>query len=435
MERYDRQIRIWGAKAQEVLEDAKVAIFAKNYGEPLVQEVVKNLGLANVGSIILVLKEVHDEGLTENNGFFLSISSMLMGISTDVEVTDWNTFVNKGLPVSIVVTLNLEDPKDIQYISQLRREPLISANVKNEDGIVQLIKLPEPHIIMDTHPDYLVPYLWIDRPWPELKRFYESFDMSQLAENGQLSKVPYPVILYHIVKDRPDGDTWDSNDVKQKIDEKFPNQRDYLNVIEARRFAHLALRTAENDCRQLHEMLDCVCSEMVGKTKWFDLYNHTLAILCLCLKQLLFSSSFCLPSAKDLPDMESSTDIYSRFRSIYQAKEDEDVETFSKLLRTRPESEDISDSTAREFLSSLRRLGVLSCKKYNGEYRIPDPKGPINSPIVVNLAKVSERPTACNYFHASCFIGGLVSQEIIKLITHQHVPIDDVYTYSPDQLR
>lgn len=434
MERYDRQIRIWGAKAQEVLEGAKVAIFANSYGEPLVQEVVKNLGLANVGSITLVLKEMHDERLTENNGFFLSISSMLIGISTDVEVTDWNTFVNKGLPVSILVTLNLGDLKDVQNIIQLRREPLISATVKNQAGIVQLIKLPEPHIIVDTHPDYLIPYLWIDRPWPELKRFYESFDVSQLAENGQLAQVPYPVILYHIVKDRPDGDTWDSNDVKQKIDEKFPNQRDYLNVIEARRFAHLALRTPENDRRQLHETLDCVCSEMVGRTKWFDRYNYKLAILCLCLKQYL-SSSNSIPSAKDLPDMESSTDNYSQFRSIYQAKEDEEVENFSKLLRTRPESEDISDSTAREFLSSLRRLGVLSCKKYNGEYRIPDPKGPINSPIVVNHAKDSERPTACNYFHASCFIGGLVSQEIIKLITHQHVPIDDVYTYSPDQLR
>lgn len=435
MERYDRQIRIWGAKAQEVLEGAKVAIFANSYGEPLVQEVVKNLGLANVGSITLVLKEMHDERLTENNGFFLSISSMLIGIRTDVKVTDWNTFVNKGLPVSILVTLNLGDLKDIQNIIQLRREPLISATVKNQAGIVQLIKLPEPHIIVDTHPEYLIPYLWIDRPWPELKRFYESFDVSQLAENGQLAQVPYPVILYHIVKDRPDGDTWDSNDVKQKIDEKFPNQRDYLNVIEARRFAHLALRTAENDCRQLHETLDCVCSEMVGRTKWFDRYNYKLAILCLCLKQYL-SSSNSIPSAKDLPDMESSTDIYSQFRSIYQAKEDEEVENFSKLLRTRPESEDISDSTAREFLSSLRRLGVLSCKKYSGEYRNSYfREGPINSPSIVNHAKDSERPTACNYFHASCFIGGLVSQEIIKLITHQHVPIDDVYTYSPDQLR
>lgn len=427
MDRYDRQVRIWGAQAQAVLENARVVVLGTSFGDPLVQEVVKSLALAGVGGITLVLRESQINGTNCNNGFFLDVSA-LGGPENNVEVMSWEDFLEKSPPGSIMVTLNLHDSPDILRVCDGRNEPVLSAIASGKDGCVQLVKLGEPHFIMNTHPEYSVPYLWLDNPWPELKEFFESFNLPRLADSGKLAEVPYPVILYHVLMDRPLGDVWDSNNVRQVIDEKFHEQRDYLNVLEARRFAHLALRTASAEHEHIEEALRPVWSEKVNFETWFDPFNHKMSILCRCLKNYLqiYRS---LPLSRELPDMESSAELYVRFRSVHKAKQEEDMSKFLDVLHKESGSQNISNTTVREFLSSLNCLGIIHPRGEGSQSRSLSRKGIFSEKKTVHTISPGNL-----FFFTACFVGGLVSQEIIKLITHQHVPIDDHYTYSGSAL-
>lgn len=417
MDRYDRQVRIWGAEAQAELECARVGIFGRNLGDPLLQEVVKNLGLAGLGNLTLVIR---DFGTVDNGGFFEDLSEVLDGLATKIEVMSWEEFLDGYRACSVVVTLNVEDPQEIYRIVAKRQEPLASAVVKGRSGLFQLVSLKEPHYILNTHPDYSIPYLRLDNPWPELEEFLESFDIVGLANGELLSQVPYPVILYHVLKFRPEGNVWGSKDVRQKIDELFPDQLDCLNVIEAKRSAHLALRTEEDEHREIMVTVEGLCRETIGREEWFDPCNRKLAVLCHCLKDYLSCNP--TPVPRSLPDMESNTEIYGQLRFLFNSRHERDLANFMVTVPGIASPYGISEASVKEFFSNLNFLGCIRTCRLHEQFGK-------DHGFETLLEKAAEPNLSFISFHSSCFIGGLVSQEVIKLITHQYVPINNLYEY------
>ena len=69
------------------------------------------------------------------------------------------------------------------------------------------------HAIFEAHPDFTLPDLRLDRPFPELIKYCESFNLDNL-DSAQHKHVPYIVPLYKALS------TW-----RAKNDQKMPDYK------------------------------------------------------------------------------------------------------------------------------------------------------------------------------------------------------------------
>lgn len=438
--RFDRQVRIWGTSAQVSLERAHVCLVAGSFSDLLLQEVLKSLTLSGIGEITLVLKDPESlDGL--GDGFFLTADELFRSEDRTVHVLNWEDFKELASGYKVVVAVNLEDERELESLVSRAPEPLVIASVKGNFGFVGL-ELNEAHFIIDSRPEYSKPDLRIHDAWPELIEFYESFDLHQWSSCGRLSEIPYPVILYHVVKDIDGKElaNLSSNHVRRKIDQMFPNNLDDLNILEAKRFAHVVTQGTK-ETKRFENFLESLQS-VIHQDKWFDPLNYELAYLLRCLRHY-FYHYMCVPLSGDLPDMESSSELYGRLKSLYEAKYNDDILRFNEIMVKEEGQPSLSDGAERVFIKRLRCLDFLprnrrtsfgelnslqwqSTDRHLTSKKLPD--------MIQSARQEGELRDKAITFHTSSFIGGVASQEIIKLITHQHVPIRDSFVYKNEDL-
>ncbi|QLL31736.1 hypothetical protein HG536_0B06020 [Torulaspora globosa] len=431
LSRFDRQVRIWGAPAQTYLERAHVCLVAKSFHDALLQEILKSLALTGIGEITLLLEDPESakDLYSADASSFFAVNETLLGEKLVTDISSWKCLDEPLCVYTIIVAVNLERNEELDWLVR-RREPLVVASAKDFSGHVELC-LKEGHFVIDSLPGYSIPDVRICDAWPELREFYESFDLAQWLSSGRLSEIPYPVILYHMVKDvaKKDLVNTSSKYVRSKIEEQFPNNLDDLNIIEAKRFAHLAIRSFDH-CGRMVKFLLNVGPEL-SRNQWFDPLNHETAYFLKCLRQYYYRYES-LPISGYLPDMESSTELYGRLKCLYRNKHSEDIRCFNDIMSEEGGQPSLPSGAEDVFIRKLRYLEFCPAKPVI--YQIPN-TGRRPRPLPSVLSRYTEKanePGGQNEaitFHTSCFIGGVASQEIIKLITHQHVPISEQYRY------
>ncbi|QLQ79250.1 hypothetical protein HG537_0B05970 [Torulaspora globosa] len=429
LDRFDRQVRIWGTSAQISLQRAHVCLVAKSFHEALVQEILKSLVLSGIGEITLLLED--PDSVKQLSGCFFAVNEIFEGENVDTHISSWECIDEPVCVYTVIVAVNLEGSKELDWLIGRAREPVVFACAKGSSGHVELC-LKEGHFVIDSRPGYTIPDIRVCDAWPELIEFYESFDLAQWSSSGRLSEIPYPVILYHMVKDIDKKEVMNvsSKFVKSKIEEQFPNNLGDLNIIEAKRFAHLAVRSLD-ELGRMKKFLRDVEPEMY-RDDWFDPLNREIAYFLKCLKEYL-SRYNSLPISDNLPDMESSTKLYGRLKCLYQSKHREDVRCFNDIVSKDEQQLSVSNSAEETFIRKLSclefcrantRIDLTEMKAYQALNREHHPNA---------LSRYTENVNEPGYeaitFHTSCFIGGVASQEIIKIITHQHVPISGRYHY------
>lgn len=433
MDRYDRQVRIWGSVGQKSLDRAHVCLVARSFHDELLQEVLKSLTLAGVGELTLALQDPgsDSDGCGPGSGFFPNSSELFLCGSPRVHVSSWEGLYGPHKHYEILVAVNLGVGNEIEWLVTRTTEPLLIAMAMENFGLVHLA-LREDHFVMDSRPEYPVPDLRIRDAWPELKRFYDSFDLDQWTSCGRLWEIPYPVILYHVIREVEGEDfaNLSAGCVRRRIDQRFSNNLDDPNIVEARRFAHLALKSGITRHRNIQDLLEG-SRDSLNRREWFDPLNGEISYFLKCL-EVFVSRYKSLPVSGDLPDMESSSELYSNLKRLYEAKFGEDVQSFDTIMSEEEGRPRLHPEAPESFLKRLDRVGVIhpDCQEKSQTLtsiqRALEKRG--NSSLVSPESSLGPL-SKLRKFHNSCLIGGVASQEIIKLITHQHIPIVEPYVY------
>lgn len=450
MDRYDRQLRLWGDDGQDRLQSAKVGILATHYHDNLLQETLKNFLLSGIHDFTIILDDAaqrtdsvdcffDDEQLFGPAGLSpdANLQPILLDWQRAKDTLDWQTF-------TVILLLNVTNNTILEALSHIRASlpsfpPVLISLSTGQYGYTHL-SLKEPHFIINTHPDHLIPDLRLYNPWPELYEYLNSFDFPQL-DAIELSQIPYPLILFKVIQWHKTsfGELRSSKNLRDQIDSYYSSiglcPYNDLNFMEAKRFAHLGIRTIDDDLETINELLSkcnvILETDCTAGVQWHDPFNYQMVVLLRTLKKYM-SIFHNIPLSSNIPDMESSAYYYSTLKAIYERKILHDLSNFKKILSEITDI-DIPDSMVQMFCANLKCLQCITSTEHYPIFELSkifhgatfqsseNPPG--------NNGKECEGVPVISSFPTTVFIGGLVSQEIIKVITHQHSPINNSFIY------
>lgn len=369
-EKYDRQIRLWASSGQELIGSSRVLVIGVSLSQ---SELLKNLILAGIGSFTLLAPH-SNVGVSDIEGTFYlededlgrplaeSLALRLCELNSDVthEVINIESFQLqdflklKSKEFDLIVSdspfefsLSAEDP------------PVLELRTLSYYSLIHL-RFNELSTI-DSHRS-VVPDLKILRPWPQLKAYFNSFDLEKL-DTDELSNVPYPVILYQLARRWNDEkgklpESKEMADFKKQIRKLCPSEQ-LTNLEEAVRNAHMVGLKKEGNgaVDSFFEKLDSVKIKSLKNCR--GSLNDKFWLLVYTLHE--YSAELGeLPTCGDLPDMDSDTLNYLSLKEIYQEKFRDDLDHFNELLQAAQSeleiSFDIEEEMVTKFVKNCRIL-------------------------------------------------------------------------------
>ncbi|KAG0357502.1 NEDD8-activating enzyme E1 regulatory subunit-like protein [Gamsiella multidivaricata] len=352
------------------------------------------------------------------------------------------------------------------------------------------IAVPE-HAIVETHPDNVAD-LRIDAPFPELSAYAKSFDFNT-KDGLEFGHIPYVAILLKYMgewKQEHGGmipSTYaEKNQLKTNIKSGMRSADDE-NFEEA---INSVLRSCQptvvpSAIKDLFNDPKCENLTVESDNFWIlaravrDFVNDPS------------KSGGLLPLSGTIPDMKAQTDSYVTLQNIYKTKAKQDVQEVSRIVESLLESlglapGSISLQEIESFCKYSAFLKVIRYRSLEEEYHqsktkqisswLSDPDSVFPFYVLLRASDsfhddhgrypgegedweddvdqlhtnvttllqswgidkdaISKDLTyeICRYGNGSIhniasFIGGVVSQEVIKLITHQYIPMDNTFIF------
>ncbi|KAH7322961.1 hypothetical protein B0I35DRAFT_407368 [Stachybotrys elegans] len=339
------------------------------------------------------------------------------------------------------------------------------------------VHLPGVFPIVDTHPDETATTdLRLLSPWPELSNFAE-----EMTENlGNLSHhdhghVPMVALLLHFLE------AW-----KREHQGKPPTA--YADKVAFRKLVSDAMRTdnPEGGEENFEEAVAAVMKHIVqpplsSSLKEVFEYEHdtegprsSFWVIADAVKQF-YAQQGRLPVPGGLPDMKAQSDVYIKLQNIYKAQARRDAAEVLGLVRSSPGGADIDAAEVELFCTNAKFIKLVN-SAHRGKPDIQKlveqelgndviamaagPEMPMSLiPIYLALTATSHVASAtpqdivasaCNRAPAAvgntrveqaaqevaraaggelhniaAVMGGMVAQEVIKVVTQQYVPVDN----------
>lgn len=488
MDKYDRQLRLWSTSGQRLLSSSAVCAINP---DTAITEALKSVILPGVSSVTIVdPRPVTDLDLMTN--FFLCdedidlslserLAANLATLNSDVSVS----FINDR---TLENDLLNDDAFWLQFdcivyrpsgeIDQLLSDKLWSLKIPTlRLSSIRFyaylnIQLDE-HTIIETHEKSLED-LRLDSPWPDLNAYLDSVDINPKT-NPQYYEIPYSLILMKLSQTL-------TNPVKLKelrneITSLFKSN-DALNVEQAYNNAHLIMR----DSNETSSDMDYIFNNESCTTLSSD--SPIFWILCNSLKAFIDEFGT-FPVSGILPDMEASTVNYNALRDLYKQKHESDKlfiknKTIASLNSLNRSPDELSNELLTTFVKNSRYLKVIHGSKWHSHNQIlsyirkenlPNSKSliylafmiaesfyhkykkfpSINDTAELRTLAISilcidndlksypegledfldelARGDGFQMHNIAAIIGGMAAQEIIKLLTHQFVPLDNTVVF------
>lgn len=468
MDRFDRQLRLWGGLGHKCLAGAKVCLVTESCNEPLLLELQRHLLLAGVSRFMIFSHTERAVPNTDQEGGFAFINETeeLESLNPQIHL-EWNVFSWSELQqqsfrdVSVVLVLNCRKANCVPELTAKRQSsvvfpPVLLAGI-DWPLAYSYLWLKEPHLVLSTNPEYAVPDLRLTEPWPELLRYMDSLDLTVLRED-QLAEVPYPVILFKALQmtSRDDG----IYPLLQNIDQCYLSRSSEgmndPNFRQAKRSARQAINSVGN-CRKRVSVLLARLQKNWLLQDWHSHLNMLIATLCKALALYLdMYQQIPLPGG-DFPDMEAGTKPYNELRAIYSKKSLQDRQALKQIL-AQVGAYDFPEEVLEKFCENINHWTIIEPVAGVNDDLIPGifcgtasdlnihsklfAKMSVNElPVVEKLLELIKGThnnnantdtgtnTPSNSFPGTAFLGGVLSQEVIKLVTHQYVPIDNTFIY------
>ncbi|RDA90000.1 hypothetical protein CP533_4800 [Ophiocordyceps camponoti-saundersi (nom. inval.)] len=344
------------------------------------------------------------------------------------------------------------------------------------------ISLPGEFPVVETHPDDASTVdLRLLSPWPELVAFTseltDNIDNLNDLDHGHL---PLVAILLHYLL------VW-------RDDHSSANPVTYSDKIAFRNMIANAMRrnNAEGGEENFEEAISSVMKLITPHTlpaslaaifERCDHYEDALEpqfwTIARAVKQF-YSLYEQLPLPGNLPDMKAHSAVYRRLQSLYREKAQKDFCDVLELVRTMPGGDEISKGDVELFCRNAKFIKLVNADKGTEstvneimQKELTHNKNAANAgcdvpasliPIYLALSAIEQGATTSEADILSCilrrapaltgvqnavlvarevsrfangelhnisaFTGGMVAQEIIKIITRQYVPIENICIY------
>ncbi|KAJ3116245.1 erg10, acetyl-CoA C-acetyltransferase [Phlyctochytrium bullatum] len=440
--KYDRQLRYHKSPhGQQALESSKVCLVnATATGT----EILKNLVLPGIGSFTIVDGKTVD-GADVGSNFFLEPS--LIGQNRAKATADLLEELNEevsgfhvGADVesiiqsrpdfftqfSVVVACNVAESLVVR-LSEICWPHHIPLVVVKSYGFIGYMRISIPeHTVVETHPEQLLD-LRLDSPFPELKDFAASFDFGK-CDSMAFSHIPYPVILLQSLEE------W-KRDNDGRLPSTYPEKTKFKSIVNAKR------RDGVDDLENFDEAIAaalraCTPYRQKAKQDLMHVKNRVLQIL----------------SALDRPAESVSSDEIERF-----CKNSSLVQVF----RYRALHDEYSDNSPSPELGRLlddldnhviHYILLRAVDKFAEIHKkLP---GAFDEDLEVDIGGLKQcarnlvskwqiNPSAISDEHVhemvrsggaqlptlAGIMGGIVSQEVIKILTRQYIPLNNTFIY------
>ncbi|XP_037598176.1 NEDD8-activating enzyme E1 regulatory subunit [Cebus imitator] len=436
-QKYDRQLRLWGDHGQEALESAHVCLInATATGT----EILKNLVLPGVGSFTIIDGN-QVSGEDAGNNFFLQRSSI--GKNRAQAAMEFLQELNSDVSGSFVE----ESPENL-----LDNDPSFFCRFT----VVVATQLPESFTVIESHPDNALEDLRLDKPFPELREHFQSYDLDHMEKKDH-SHTPWIVIIAKYLAQ------WYS-ETNGRIPKTYKEKEDFRDLIrqgilknengapedeenfeEAIKNVNTALNTTQIPSSIEDIFNDDRCINITKQTPSFW-------ILARALKEFVAKEGQGnLPVRGTIPDMIADSGKYIKLQNIYREKAKKDAAAVgnhvAKLLQSIGQApESISEKELKLlFFHGLSGVDIIMEFSFLGvsNYQVEEDIGRLKSCLTGFLQEYGlSVMVKDDYVHEFCrygaaephtiaaFLGGAAAQEVIKIITKQFVIFNNTYIYS-----
>ncbi|KAJ6487955.1 hypothetical protein C8R45DRAFT_995037 [Mycena sanguinolenta] len=473
--RYDRQLRLWAASGQSALENSRLLVISASATST---SILKNLVLPGVGHFT-ILDPATVTARDAGNNFFLEGESSI-GKSRAQEAVRLLAELNDGVEgkadtsslehildtnpayfasYTLVIAHNLE-PKLLERLSTLlwADDTLPTLVVVNSAGFLGEFYIQfHEHTIIDSHSE-TAPSLRIDKAFPALYEYSTTLDFASMDPTDH-THVPYVVILVRALADwkaahdgKPPQTAADKKAFKEAIrGMQIKSDEENFEEAEAQAYRCWTETGVPSDIAALFQ--DPQLSTLSPASPPFF---HLLE----ALRRFTLEPPHTLPLTSTLPDMKANTASYIHLQKLYKTRAEEEKAIFKGFLGV-----PVEDVVVDSFVKNAHGLKVLRGRKYGtldtdaaalGSAVASSSKAAAIHLALSALAAVGPQPTAetltavaqallppgaelpeefsdavgeiarsptADLPNTAAFLGGLVAQEVIKMITKQYVPI------------
>lgn len=381
-DKYDRQLRLWGAKGQKALGDTTVLLIRATAAGT---ETLKNLVLPGVGNIVVVDDAMVTEDDAASN-FFVTFDSsksraevaleLLQELNPDVQGSCQHVESLQGVNYEELLATHSVDTNLLVICADLEPALLLEIAAKcgaaaipmlqvQSYGLLGLVRIQAPPMaLFDPKPSSATPDLRLVTPFPTLVEYCNSFDLESLPDHEH-SHVPYPVILYKLAqqyKAAHNGQLPSTFQEKQDFRVYIKdNSRKWdmeVNYHEAQNNAYLAYTEKTVDKSHIEALLQqATSSNMAPK----------IVTLLQALLQFLNAHDGQAPLQGTLPDMKASTASYVHLQQLYHEQAQRDLAELTSYC-TGDEAVVINEEDVRGFCTNVFDLEILVMRSLADEY-------------------------------------------------------------------
>ncbi|KAM3556546.1 hypothetical protein ARSEF4850_005480 [Beauveria asiatica] len=435
--KYDRQLRLWAASGQAALESSNILLVNSGSGTVGV-ETLKNLVLPGIGQFTIVDDAVVEDADLGVN-FFLDESSRGKSRAqcTTEHLLELNPEVSGQWYPKTSVSYYIECAiRSVGFYGYFR------------------ITLPGVFPIVDTHPDKAsTADLRLLNPWPELLQFAQGLTKNVDDLDDDLhGHLPLVAILLHYLE------IW-----KQNHNGAAPTE--YSDKIAFRKSVFEGMR--RNNAEGGEENFEEAAGAVMQHT------NSSFWIIAQAVSQF-YQKHGQLPVSGGLPDMKAQSSVYIQLQNIYKSKARQDASEVFSIARGLAADVVIDPSEVEQFCKNARFIKLINFARTApriedivanelSQEKMADTAGlDIQSSLIYlylalslspnSLAASAEAMREAIYAHApllqghkrtrqateeiaraaggemhniSAVLGGMVAQEVIKVVTKQYIPVDN----------
>ncbi|KAJ0392504.1 hypothetical protein P43SY_006565 [Pythium insidiosum] len=510
MDKYDRQLRLWGPEGQRRLATTHVLLI---HASATGAETLKNLVLPGVQRFTILDDHVVSHADLSNN-FFVSpaalgqpraevVTQLLLEMNGDVAGAARHAAPSAVLAqepafldaFQLVIATQLLDDATAQLLSAQCLEKGIPLLVVNAYGLLGSLRVQvAEHTILDSKPDPPLHELRLSRPFPALQTYVDGFDLPQLSTIDH-AHVPFVVILCQAMAQ------WREAHADQPVPKTFADKTAFKQLVQAMAWGpagHEVNFTEAVDNAYKAYSTPLVPSDVaevlaLAKSKPLTARTSTYWFLARALAEFVDHNDGMLPITGVVPDMTASTDSYVALQQLYvlKAKEDaadvaqrvqahlaaaglpatrvsqDEVEAFCRnayslaVLRTRSIAEELKevdlsavdleeeDSQQSPLVWYLLLRAVSSFVPAFRRYPGADPAmtsadaewllakaqaiahgSELAGWLTMQHAEEMTRFCEVELHNIAALMGGVASQEAVKLITRQFLPLNHTYVFN-----
>lgn len=484
--KYDRQLRLWGPEGQRLLSTSRVLSLGSS---GLSSEILKNLVLPGIGFFTIIdeakatEKDLGDNFFVTPNDLGKSrsevVKNYLLELNPDVQGESLVKSVDEVLEDSgflsqynliIASQVNFEQARTLGNLCEEKNVKLIIAK---SNGLLGYLRIYcKEHLVIESKPaDKEIFDLHLYAPFSGLSAYADGIQMED-SQDIYHAHVPYIVLLLKYVKEWEETHghkpaTFDEKELfKTFIKSKSRDFFQEMNYQEAVGKAYLCFITdpVPYEIQEILQHPNTLNATSTSEDFW----------ICAKAVSEFITVHEVPPVTGAFPDMTSDTNSYIALQHIYQEKSEADynevLNTYKRIKNTTEEPTFVRDfcknfftlevtrtRSIREELEEVNKQWIveddeedisqvdwyLALRAFDQFFRVnsrePEKNDiaalkeitaniyrPVSNEIIEEIIRFGNSELHC----ISAVIGGVASQEAVKLITHQYTPINNTFIYN-----